>query len=69
MASIPSLPTFAGMRRSKPKPSKSRSPTAATIQLTADNETATKLNLARRLREQDLARKTTSVPPPVKKPR
>ncbi|MCW2993703.1 MAG: hypothetical protein JWQ18_1198 [Conexibacter sp.] len=67
MASLPSLPTFAGMRRTKPKPSKSPSDTAATIRLTADDEHATKLNLAHRLRAQDQARKTTSVPPPPKR--
>jgi hypothetical protein len=67
MASLPVLPTFAGMRRGKPKPSTSPSDTAATIQLTADNDV--KRDLATRLRAQDLARKTTSVPPPTKRPR
>jgi len=67
MASFPVLPTFAGMRRRKPKPSKSPSATAATIQIVPDNDI--KRDVSDRLRAQDLARKTTSVPPPTKRPR
>jgi hypothetical protein len=69
MASFPVRPTFAGMRRGKPKPKPTAAPsaTAATIRIEADDDS--KRDLAHRLRTQDRARKTTSVPPPTKRPR
>jgi hypothetical protein len=57
MASLPALPTFAGTRRAQ-----ITAPTTAS-QLTI--RTDPKLNLARRLRAEDRARRTTSVGPPA----
>jgi hypothetical protein len=53
MASLPALPS---LRRPKPE-----TPTAAELAARVDH----KLTLARRLRDEDLARRTTSVAPPA----
>ena len=55
MAALPALPSFGAMIRAK-----SDSPTAAELVAQVD----AKLDLARRLRDEDAARRTTSIAPP-----
>jgi hypothetical protein len=57
MASLPALPTFGGLRR---HPQHDEAATAAKLAAGID----AKLSLARRLRDEDVARRSTSVAPP-----
>jgi hypothetical protein len=58
MASLPApLPTFGGLRRAK-----AAAPSAATLAANVD----AKLRLAQRLRDEDAARRATSIAPPTR---
>jgi hypothetical protein len=58
MASLPTLPSLATLRRAK-----SETPSASDLAAQVD----AKLTLARRLHDEDRARRTTSIAPPARR--